>query len=113
MSDFDGIIPGNLFAALPTPSDGEAFEAILRCRNVRLERIVSSDRPEPTLYDQAADEWVCLLQGEAELRVEGQAMRLKPGDHCFIPAHTPHGVVRTSADPPCIWLAVHIERHSG
>lgn len=113
MSDSNGVIRGNLFAALPTLRDGEVFEEILRCRNVHMERIVSSDRPDPTLYDQAEDEWVCLLQGEAELWIGGQAIRLESGDHCFIPAHTPHRVVRTSVDPPCIWLAVHIDRGSG
>lgn len=110
MSESKNVISGNVFAALPALHDGEAFEEILRCRNVRIERIVSSDRPDPTLYDQPQDEWVCLLQGEAELWVAGQAICLKSGDHCFIPAHTPHRVVRTSAEPPCIWLAVHIDR---
>jgi cupin 2 domain-containing protein len=86
MSNSNSVITGNLFAALPSPHDGEAFEEILRCRNVRIERIVSSARPDPTLYDQPQDEWVCLLQGEAELWVAGQGLHLKPGDHCFIPA---------------------------
>ena len=113
MSDSNGIIPDNLSAALPTLREGEAFEEILRCHNVRLERIVSSDRPDSTLYDQAEDEWVCLLQGAAELWVAGQTIHLEPGDHWFIPAHTPHRVVRTSTEPPCIWLAVHIDRRSG
>jgi cupin 2 domain-containing protein len=109
MSDSNSLIPGNLFAALPALHAGEVFEEILRCRNVRVERIVSSARPAPSLYDQPQDEWVCLLQGEAELWVAGQAIHLKPGDHYFIPAHTPHRVVRTSPEPPCIWLAVHID----
>jgi len=113
MSDSNSVIPGNLFAALPALHAGEVFEEILRCRNVRVERIVSSARPDPTLYDQRQDEWVCLLQGEAELWVAGQAIHLKPGDHYFIPAHTQHRVVRTSANPPCIWLAVHIDRGPG
>jgi cupin 2 domain-containing protein len=109
MSNSNSVITGNLFAALPSPHDGEAFEELLRCRNVRIERIVSSARPDPTLYDQPQDEWVCLLQGEAELWVAGQSVHLKPGDHCFIPARTPHRVVRTSPEPPCIWLAIHID----
>jgi len=113
MSDSNSLIPGNLFAALPALNDGEVFEEILRCRNVRVERIVSSARPDPTLYDQRQDEWVCLLQGEAELWVAGQSIRLEPGDHCFIPAHTPHRVLRTSTDPTCVWLAVHIDRGPG
>ena len=109
MSDSNSVIPGNLFAALPALHDGEIFEEILHCGNVRVERIVSSARPDLTLYNQPQDEWVCLLQGEAELWVAGQRIHLKPGDHCFIPAHTPHRVLRTSAGPPCIWLAVHID----
>lgn len=99
---------GHLFAALTAPVSGEVFEELLRCRNVRIERIVSSDRPSPTTYDQDQDEWVCLLQGKAELWVNGERASLCAGDHVFIPAHTPHRVLRTSGDPPCIWLAVHI-----
>jgi len=34
---------------------------------------------------------------------------LVSGDYLFIPAHTPHRVVETSAEPQCIWLAVHLE----
>jgi len=90
------------------PPSGEVFEELLRCRNVRIERIVSSDLPDPTIYDQDQDEWVCLLQGEAELWLKGERVALCAGDHLFIPAHTPHRVLSTSGHPPCIWLAVHI-----
>lgn len=99
---------GNLLTTPATAWDGEIFEEVLHCRDVRIERIVSSDRPAPTLYDQEQDEWVCLLQGEAELSLNGKRLSLRAGDHVFIPAHTPHQVLRTSGDPPCIWLAVHI-----
>ena len=100
---------GNVFAAPAAPISGEFFEELLHCRNVRIERIVSSDRPDPTIYDQVQDEWVCLLQGEAQLSLNGQRFVLCAGDHLFIPAHTPHRVLRTSGHPPCIWLAVHID----
>ncbi|NEO01320.1 MAG: cupin, partial [Moorea sp. SIO3I7] len=33
--------------------------------------------------------------------------KLKPGDYLFIKAHQKHRVEYTSAEPPCIWLAVH------
>jgi cupin 2 domain-containing protein len=36
-------------------------------------------------------------------------LRLSAGDALFIPAHTRHRVTATAGDPPCIWLAVHIE----
>jgi len=98
----------NLFSNLPSPETGEDFLQLLRCRNVVIERIVSSDRPDPRTYDQAQDEWVVLLQGEASLEISGRNVALKPGDHIFIPAGTPHLVVATSREPPCVWLAVHI-----
>ncbi len=108
MNDTHGAQSGNFLASLPAPLEGEVFEDILRCRNVRIERIVSSDRPDPTPYDQDHDEWVCLLQGDAELWIAGATVSLKTGDYCFIPAHTPHRLVRTSSRPRCVWLAVHI-----
>ena len=99
---------GNLFGAPEAPLSGEVFTDLLRCQNVRIERIVSSECPEPTLHDQKQDEWVCLLQGEADLWLNGKRIALCAGDHVFIPAHTPHRVLRTSGHPPCVWLAVHI-----
>lgn len=102
--------PENLFRGLPAPPTGEAFEDLLRSGPVRIERIASSATPEPVLYDQAQDEWVLLLQGEALLWIDGVELRLRPGDHVSIPAHTPHRVLETSAEPHCLWLAVHIER---
>ncbi len=101
-------ISGNLFDGLPEIDRGEAFEELARCRNVRIERILSSDRPESVLYDQVQDEWVCLLQGEAELWIDGETLTLRPGDYRFIPAGTPHRVIKTSTQPRCLWLAVHI-----
>ena len=100
--------PANLFDRLLPPATGEAFEEILRHRNLVIERIVSSDRPEPTLFDQIQDEWVLLVQGRATLDLSGQILNLGPGDHVFIPAHTPHRVLSTSQEPPCLWLAVHL-----
>ncbi|MBV5272836.1 MAG: cupin domain-containing protein [Lamprocystis purpurea] len=104
---------GNLFALLPGPATGEIFEELLRLElpagRVWIERIVSSPFPEPVLYDQPQSEWVILLQGEARLWVAGEERMLVSGDYLFIPAHTPHRVVETSAEPQCIWLAVHLE----
>ncbi len=99
----------NFFADLPCPSTGEVFDELLRCRNLRVERIVSSPTPEPTLYDQPQDEWVLLAQGAASLEISGELVDLRAGDHLFIPAHTPHRVVATSAEPRCVWLAVHLD----
>lgn len=108
---------GNLFAELPAPPTGEVFAELLRLEltpsqsggRVWIERIVSSATPEPVLYDQSQDEWVLLLQGRARLWVDGVERVLGPGDYLFIPAHRPHRVLETSAEPRCVWLAVHID----
>lgn len=100
----------NLLADLPTAGAGEVFEELLRSGPVRVERILTAGKPDDVLYDQIQDEWVLLLQGEAGLWIDGEDLTLGPGDAVFIPAHTPHRVTAATRDPPCIWLAVHIER---
>lgn len=101
-------LDGNLLENLPEILVGESFQMLLACRNVQIERIVSSDAPETVLYDQVQDEWVLLVQGEADLWIDGGQVTMRAGDFRFIPAHTPHRVLRTSTAPRCIWLAVHI-----
>ncbi|HCS90172.1 MAG: cupin domain-containing protein [Thiohalocapsa sp. PB-PSB1] len=103
------IKPANILASLPLPTTGEAFEQILHCRNLRIERIVSSPEPETTRYDQDQDEWILLMQGAASLEIAGDRVELGAGDYWFIPAHTPHRVLATSAEPRCVWLAVHLD----
>jgi cupin 2 domain-containing protein len=98
---------GNLFNPIVIPTTGEIFETILRSPHVYIERIVSSATPEQQLYNQAQDEWVCLLQGTAQLWIDSAEIILMAGDYYFIPAHTPHRVMSTSTAPPCIWLAIH------
>jgi cupin 2 domain-containing protein len=77
---------------------------------VLVERIVSAGQATPPgeWLEQERDEWVALLQGEAELGfADGSGVALGPGDSILIPARTEHRVERTSSHPPCIWLAVH------
>jgi len=58
--------------------------------------------------EQQRDEWVVLLEGEAELGfADGATLRLGAGDHVLILAGERHRVDWTRDDPPCIWLAVH------
>ena len=99
---------GNLFTDLPAPATGESFVEVVRHRNLVIERIVSSDSPEPVLYDQEQDEWVILLEGRATLEVAGEVTELAAGDWIFIPAHTPHQLIAASPQPRCLWLAVHL-----
>ena len=81
---------------------------IVFLRGLRIERIVSSASPDPVVYDQTQDEWVILLEGSATLEIAGEPIDLGPGDHLFIPAHTPHRVLATRPEPRCVWLAVHL-----
>jgi cupin 2 domain-containing protein len=101
---------GNLFRLPdPLPRD-ELFERLAGGDHVRVERIVSTGQVSPpgTWFAQHLDEWVVLLQGEAELAYEeGSRLRLGPGDHVLIRAGERHRVEWTRDDPPCIWLAVH------
>lgn len=96
----------NLFANAAPPAEGERFEALLTHKNLTIERILSSARIESTVYVQPQDEWVALLQGEAELDVDGETVSLRAGDHLFLPAGTPHTVLRVAEGS--LWLAVHL-----
>jgi len=90
----------------PIPTSGESFTTLLKHKNVKILRIVSSDDIEPTEYCQEEDEWVVLLEGEAEMEIEGERRILKQGESLFLPAHTRHKVLHTTRGT--LWLAVHI-----
>lgn len=97
---------GNIFSFDSPPEEGERFDTLLRHKGLVIERIVSSSKIESQQYLQAQDEWVVLLQGQAELDIAGKRLPLKAGDHVFIPSATPHTVL--SASHGALWLAVHL-----
>jgi len=106
----------NLFEPEDNPAginpgrEQEIFRDIIRTPELLIEKIVSSGQVTPAgeWYDQEKDEWVILLRGNATLLFENQEpTELWPGDFVFIPAHCRHRVEKTSAQPECIWLAVH------
>ena len=97
----------DLPAQLPTT---ELFETLLTQENILIERIISQGQitPPGEWYDQTKNEWVILLQGEAELSYEDNScIKLTKGDYLYIPAHQKHRVEYTSTEPICIWLAIH------
>ncbi len=98
----------NLFKSVPMAGQKELFETLLKCRNVTIERIQSPAMTRSERYVQEQDEWVCLLQGQAEMEMDNRILYLHTGETLFIPGGTPHQVLNTSQDPLCIWLAVHI-----
>lgn len=97
---------GNLYENAQPPAAGERFDTLLSHQNLVIERIVSTSKIAAQEYVQEQDEWVVLLQGEALLEVAGEAQPLKAGDYLFLPARTPHTVLRVSDG--AMWLAVHL-----
>jgi cupin 2 domain-containing protein len=102
---------GNLFRIPELLPKDEISEPLAEGGGVLVERIVSSGQATPAgewLVGER-DEWVVLLEGEAELRYEaGAELVLGPGDHVLIRAGERHRVEWTRDDPPCVWLAVHV-----
>jgi len=105
----------NIFDAIPETLQQELIEQIAGSVDVRIERIVSHGHssPEGFWYDQQQDEFVLLLEGEAELEFEDGMVPLKKGDYLTIKAHRKHRVNWTTPDQPTLWLAVYFPIHSG
>ena len=111
----DAIVVAKLLALPDVLPTHELFETILSVPSLRIERIVSSGQvsPENFWYDQPDNEWVAVLQGEAELEWEnGEKTFMQQGDHVLIKAGQKHRVAWTSSSPPCIWLAVFFPNES-
>jgi len=101
---------GSLLDTAAARSDREVVDLLCERPGARIERIVSAGQTTQPgqWYDQPGDEWVALLAGRATLRLgDGARVELSAGDWLLIPAHLRHRVEATSADPPCVWLAVH------
>lgn len=103
---------GNLFAAVAPGAPTEIVEVLSQDAQVRIERIVSTGQTSAPgfWYDQPDNEFVVVLSGSATLRFEEGDRRfdMNPGDWMEIPAHVRHRVEATQADPPTVWLAVHV-----
>jgi len=88
------------------PQNGETFISLLEHKNIKINRIVSSENIEPKEYIQEDDEWLVLLEGKATLRIKNEEKKLTKGDTLFIPAKVPHKVLETKDGT--VWLTVHI-----
>ncbi|MDY0195807.1 MAG: cupin domain-containing protein [Sulfurovaceae bacterium] len=88
------------------PQKGEDFTALLEHKNVKIVRIVSSDKLEPKVYIQDEDEWVVVLEGKATILINGEPKILNKGDTLFIPSRTPHEIIDIINGT--LWLALHI-----
>jgi cupin 2 domain-containing protein len=110
------VTSGNLLHGIAAPGADEDVTSLLETLGVRIARIVSHGHASPPghWYDQDDAEWVLVVSGAADLRIEGEAepRRLDPGDYVFIPAHVRHRVEWTAPDQPTVWLAVHLQEGS-
>lgn len=88
----------------------EIFETLLISSNLKIERIITQ-KPYTIpgeWYNQENDEWVLLLEGEAELEIKGEkSINIFKGDYIFIPARKIHRIKQSSTNTNCIWLAIH------
>ena len=104
------VVRGRLPGSETAPSRGEAVEQLVSNETVIVEHIVSGDVDVPVDYDQDHDEWVAVLDGSADLEVDGHVLSLEPGDWVVLPAHTPHRLVNTARGTR--WLAVRFPTSS-
>jgi cupin 2 domain-containing protein len=102
---------GNIYSKIPTTKDREIFQALLRNKKLKIERIVSRGQvtEKGKWLKEAHAEWVMVLKGAAKLRFQkdGCLIKLKAGDYILIPANTAHRVEWTALRKT-IWLAIHI-----
>lgn len=98
----------NIFKDVPEDLPEELVQTLLDNKNIRIERIVSKGHQskEDFWYDQAENEWVILITGNAVLEFETGKVTLKAGDYLNIPAHKKHRVAWTDPDVESIWLAI-------
>lgn len=84
----------------------ERFETLLEHPLARIERIWGPVASPSEIYEQAHDEWILLLAGQAKLEIcDGPSHVLAAGDYLMIPAGQRHRVLHASAE--ALWLAVH------
>jgi cupin 2 domain-containing protein len=110
MTEVCVLIVKNVFSGIPGSLRQEFVEILVRSDAGRVERIVSRGHSSPPgfWYDQAENECVVLLSGEAKLRIEGEpdTVILRAGDWLDIPGGTRHRVEWTAPNEDTVWLAV-------
>jgi cupin 2 domain-containing protein len=100
----------NIFTRIRQIQAAEEFITLLENPMLKIERIVSCSHSSPAgfWYDEADDEWVIVLRGDARLEFfGGETVEMHEGDYLTIPRHVKHRVARTG--PETVWLAIHIK----
>jgi cupin 2 domain-containing protein len=97
---------GTMRSASSAPASGEETVILSDGGAWRVEQILSGSLPTPVEDLLDHDEWVVVLEGGAELEVDGEREVLGQGDWVRLCPGVPHRVL--SATPGTSWLAVHI-----
>ncbi|SHO80723.1 Uncharacterized conserved protein [hydrothermal vent metagenome] len=96
----------NILKNIKPPLNGEDFTTLLNHKNIKIVRIISSDKLDIVEYIQEEDEWVLIIEGEATIIMNNQKYNLIKGDTLFIPSKTKHIIENVKS--ATIWLAIHI-----
>jgi cupin 2 domain-containing protein len=72
---------------------------------VSVEQILSGTLESSIDYLEDHDEWAVVLQGGAELVVDGRSVALSDGEWILLPGGVPHRLMSTR--PGTSWLVVH------
>lgn len=94
----------NLYAMALPEKNHETFSTLFDNQALKIEAIRSWLTMPGESYCQEHDEWVVLLEGNAELEIASQRYLFHRGDYCFIPKQTPHTVLWTSEN--ALWIGV-------
>jgi cupin 2 domain-containing protein len=94
----------NLNEGKKAAENSEVFSTLFQNTTLKIESIRSSLKTPGQLYNQDQDEWVLLLEGEAQLEIIDEIRTMYSGDYLFLPKHTQHRVLSTSEN--ALWLAV-------
>jgi mannose-6-phosphate isomerase-like protein (cupin superfamily) len=97
---------GSLHERSGAPETGERTETVAWGPGWRIEQILSGRLDDPVADVLDHTEWALVLDGTAELEVDGVARSLGTGDWVLLGAGVPHRVL--AADPGTRWLAVHV-----
>jgi cupin 2 domain-containing protein len=97
----------NLFSYDIPQKDSEFFNTLLKEKNVTIKQIVSNTLSTPQTFCSKADEFVVVLKGCAKIEIDNEVKKLKTADTLFIPANTPHTLLKTRQI--VVWLAIYIE----
>lgn len=94
----------NIYALENPLPNAEHFATLHQNKSIKIQAIRSHLLQPGEHYNQAQDEWVLLIRGRAQLRVDEKVIDLEEGESFFLPKHTPHQVLFTSED--ALWLGV-------